>query len=132
MFLMVEIRFDIAFVTSIVSCFAKNPSYYYNKAVKIIFCYLKATRSTEITYGGEQGGDLVIKGYFKSDWAGDHVTRRSTSGFIFMPNGEAVSWCSKRQATVVLSSIEAKYVALTLEAKEATWLRLLFMELGLF
>ncbi len=94
--------------------------------------YLKATRTVGITYGnGEGSGNLIIKSYSNSDWAGDHVTRKSTSGFIFMLNGGPVSWCSKRQATVALSSTEAEYVALTLAAKEATWLRLLLTEVGL-
>lgn len=48
-----------------------------------------------------------------------------------MLNGGPVSWCSKRQATVALSSTEAEYIALTLAAKEATWLRLLLTELKL-
>lgn len=93
--------------------------------------YLKATRTIRIAYGGEEGGDLIIKGYSDSDWAGDHATRKSSSGFIFMLNGGLVSWCSKRQATVALSQTEAEYVALTFAAKEATWLRLLLIEIGL-
>lgn len=93
--------------------------------------YLKATRTIRIAYGGEEGGDLIIKGYSDSDWAGDHATRKSSSGFIFMLNGGLVSWCSKRQATVALSSTEAEYVALTFAAKEATWLRLLLIDIGL-
>ena len=48
-----------------------------------------------------------------------------------MLNGGPVSWCSKRQPTVALSSTEAEYIVLTLAAKEATWLRLLLTELGL-
>lgn len=48
-----------------------------------------------------------------------------------MLNRGPVGWCSKRQATVALSSTEAEYIALTLAAKEATWLRLLLTELGL-
>lgn len=48
-----------------------------------------------------------------------------------MLNGGPVSWCSKNQRTVALSSTEAEYIALTLAAKEATWLRLLLTELGL-
>lgn len=74
---------------------------------------------------------MLVEGYSDSDWAGDGGGRRSASGFIFMLNGGPVSWCSKRQSTVALSSTEAGYVALTLAAKEATWLRLLLTELGL-
>lgn len=48
-----------------------------------------------------------------------------------MLNGDPISWCSKKQATITLSSIEAKYIAFTLVAKEAIWLRLLFTKLGL-
>ena len=48
-----------------------------------------------------------------------------------MLNGGPVSWCSKRQSTVALSSTEEEYIALTLAAKESTWLRLLLTELGL-
>lgn len=48
-----------------------------------------------------------------------------------MLNGGPVSWCSKKQPTVALPSTEAEYIALTLAAKEATWLRFLLTELGL-
>ncbi len=48
-----------------------------------------------------------------------------------MLNGGPVSWCSKKQPTMALSSSEAEYIALTLAAKEVTWLRLLLTELGL-
>ncbi len=48
-----------------------------------------------------------------------------------MLNGGLVSWCSKKQATVALSSTKAEYVTLTFAAKEATWMRLLLTEIGL-
>ena len=48
-----------------------------------------------------------------------------------MLNGGPVSWCSKRQSIAALSSTKAEYIALTLAAKEATWLRLLLTKLGL-
>lgn len=129
MFSMVETRPDIAFATSIASRFAKNPGHQHTEAVKTILRYLKGSRERGITYGGQS--ELLVGGYSDSDWAGDKESRKSTSGFIFMLNGGPVSWCSKRQSTVALSSIEAEYIALTLAAKEATWLRLLFTELGL-
>lgn len=130
MFAMLETRADIAFATSMVSRFAQNPSRSHIKAVKNIFRYLSSSQTRGITFGGE-GGDLTIIGYSDSDWAGDVVGRKSTSGFIFMMNNGPVSWCAKKQSTVALSSTEAEYIALTLAAKEATWLRLLMTELGL-
>lgn len=64
---MVEMRPDIAFATSIVSRFIKNPFHQHNKSIKTIFKYLKATKETRIIYKGEQREDLTIKGYFDSD-----------------------------------------------------------------
>lgn len=120
MFAMVETRPDIAFAASIASRFAKNPSYQHTEAVKTILRYLKGFRKWGTTYGRED--ELRIEDYLDSDWAGDKESRESSSGYIFMLNGGPVSWCSKRQATVALPSTEAEYIALTLSAKEATWL----------
>lgn len=54
--------------------------------------YLKAIKTMRITYGsGEGSGNLIIKSYFDSDWAGNHVTRKSISDFIFILNGSPVS-----------------------------------------
>ena len=133
MFSMVETRPDIAFTTLTVSRFAKNPSHQHIEAIKIILRYLKGSRDRGITYGGGDNNHagLIIEGYSDSDWAGDKDSRKSTSGFIFMLIGGPLSWCSKRQATVALSLTEAEYIALTLAAKEATWMRLLLTQLGI-
>lgn len=126
---MVETRPDIAFTISAASHYAKDPSHQHTEAVKPILRYMKGSRQRGITYGGQE--KLLVEGYSDSDWAGELESRKSTSGFIFMLNGGPVSWCSKRQPTVALSSTEAEYIALTLAAKEATWLRPLLTELGL-
>lgn len=69
---MVETKLDITFATLVVSYFAKNPSRQYTKAVKTIMHYLKATKNVEITYENSEGsGNLIIKGYSNSNWAGD-------------------------------------------------------------
>ena len=115
---MVETRPDIAYATSVASRFAKNPFHQHTKAVKTILRYLKGSRDRGITYGGEK--ELRVEGYLDSDWAGDKESQKSTSGFIFMLNRGPVSWCSKKQSTVALSSTKAEYIALTLAAKEAT------------
>ncbi len=94
MFSMVKIRPNIAFSTSVVSRYVKNSSHQHPEAVKTIMRYFKAIQTLGIIYDGDEGGDLIIKGYSGSDWAGDHATRKSTSGFIFMLNREPVSWSS--------------------------------------
>ncbi len=62
--------------------------------------------------------------YSNADWVGDHDTWRSTSGFIFTISSDAISWSSKRQPTVALSSCEAEYMGQTQAAKEVIWLNL--------
>ena len=78
-----------------------------------------------MVYGGENRG---LIGYVDADGASqDH--RRAISGYIFMVDGGAVSWSSKKQELVTLSTTEAKYIAATHAAKEAVWLRHLLTEL---
>lgn len=91
MLLMVKTRRDIAFATSVVNQFAKNLSQQHTKVVKTILRYMKATKTVGITYGGNEKEDLTIRGYSDSDWAGNHATRKSTSGFAFMLNKGPIS-----------------------------------------
>jgi hypothetical protein len=65
-----------------------------------------------------------------ADWAGDVGDRRSTTGFVFKLAGAPISWTSKKQATVSLSTTEAEYMALAAAAQEVVWLRLLLKDLG--
>lgn len=72
----------------------------------------------ELTYRGEERG---LVGYVDADGASqDH--RRVISGYVFMVDGGAVSWSSKKQELVTLSTTEAKYIAATHATKEAIWL----------
>jgi len=65
----------------------------------------------------------MLQGYTDSDWEGDLDTRRSTSGYIFTLAGGAISWKSKKQESVALSSMEAEYISACEAVKEAVWLR---------
>ena len=65
---------------------------------------------------------LDIRGFVDADWAGDLDQRRSTSGYVFNLFGDAVSWMSKKQSIVALSTTEAEYMAATHASKEAFWL----------
>eukprot|EP00253_Pinus_taeda_P036355 PITA_36355 len=73
----------------------------------------------------------AVKRVFFSDWAGDLDQRRSTSGYVFNLFGGAVSWMSKKQSVVALSTTEAEYMAATHASKEAVWLRRLCSGMGL-
>lgn len=90
--------------------------------------YLRGTQDYKINFHRDDQTELV--GYTDSDWAGDHTNRRSTSGYLFVLGGAAISWQSKRQETVALSSAEAEYVALATATQEAIFLRGILEDIG--
>jgi hypothetical protein len=70
-----------------------------------------------------------VFGYCDADWGGDLEDRRTT-WFVFIMGGGAISWSSKRQPTIALSTTEAEYMANTQATKEAIWITKLMMDLG--
>ena len=70
----------------------------------------------------------TLTGYSDADWAGDLDDRHSTSGNLFIMAGGTISWTSKKQATVSLSTAEAEYIALSTATQEAIWLRRLLAD----
>ena len=98
--------------------------------------YLSGTRELGLRFGGGGGSAAAVSaagfsGYSDADWAGDPSTRRSTTGYVFMLGGTAVSWSSQLQRTVAASSVEAEYQASAAAVREALWLRKLAGDLGL-
>lgn len=122
-------RPDIAQAVSVVSKFNANPNVSHLTAVKRVLRYLKGTLNLALKYERSESGTLV--GFSDADWAGDQDDRRSTTGNVFLLGGGAVSWLSKKQSTVALSTAEAEYVALSQAAQECTWLRRLLSDLGM-
>ncbi|KAK9695095.1 hypothetical protein QE152_g33107 [Popillia japonica] len=76
---------------------------------------------------GHSNSEIV--GYCDADWAGDVTERRSVTGYVYVAQGGAISWCTKRQQTVALSTTEAEYMSLTTAAQEGLWLKRLQKEL---
>ena len=89
--------------------------------------YLQGTSNFGLLYTKEESNECV--GYSDADWAGNLDDRRSTSGYIFKINGAAVSWLSKKQSCVALSTAEAEYMALANTTQEAIWMRQLTIDL---
>ena len=88
---------------------------------------LKQTQDLNLTY--VKNSPEVI-GYSDADWAGDMKDRWSTSGNVFLLGGGAITWSSRKQSSVALSTVEAEYMALSVATQEAIWLRQLQEELG--
>jgi hypothetical protein len=121
-------RPDITFAVNRLSAFNAQPTTQHWQAAKRVLRYLQETKDKGLVY--TRNSDNTLAGYSDSDWASDKGDRRSTTGYFFMLNGNAISWNSKRQKTVAASSCEAEYMALFEAVKEFTWLSKLLEDLG--
>ena len=122
----VATRPDIAFAVSFLSQFMVNPGRPHWEAVKCVLKYLKGMKDRKLTFGEERSG---IEGYTDTDW-GLQEHRHSISGYAFLIDGGAISWSSKKQSIIALSSTEAEYIAAAHIAKEALWIRSLLSEIA--
>ena len=122
-------RPDIAFAVNRLASYTANPSIQHISALKRILRYLAGTKSYGITYTADSDQSNLFHGYADAAY-GNLDERRSTTGYVFIAGKGAITWKSKKQQTVALSSTEAEYVALSEAAREACWLRQLFGELG--
>jgi hypothetical protein len=127
MHLAVTVRPDIAFAVGALARYMASPSLVHWQAAKGVLRYLSGTDDCGITYGPNKSG---LIGYCDADYAGDIDTRRSTSGYVFVLNGGAITWQSKRQQTVAASTTEAEYMSAAVAVKEGLWLRKLLVDLG--
>jgi hypothetical protein len=128
MYAMVATRPDIAAAVGILSQFCNGPAEKHIMAAKGILRYLKKTADYSLQY--RRTGSIQLQGFCDADWAGDRETRRSTSGYVFLLAGGAVSWRSMKQHSVALSTTEAEYIALSEAVKETIWLRMLLGQIG--
>lgn len=128
MYLMLGTRPDLAFAITSLSQFASAPSESHWTALKRVMRYIRSSTDLAITYSARDCDELSLSGYTDSDWGSTSNDRRSIGGYVFLIAGGAVSWQSKKQATVALSSTEAEYMAATQACKEALWWRSLLRE----
>ena len=120
-------RPDIMYVVSLISRYMENPKEIHLLAAKRIFRYLQGTADFGLLYKKGEHSDLM--GFTDSDYAGDQDDRKSTSGYVFMLGTGAVSWSSKKQPIVTLSTTEAEFVAAASCACQAIWLRRILEEI---
>lgn len=127
MFLAQITRPDISFPVNLLSRYCEAPGLAHWGAVKRILRYIRGTVNYKLVYDGKE--DDTLLGFSDSDWAADLDERRSTTGYLFTLCGAAISWASKRQPTVALSSTEAEYMATVATIQEAVWLKTLHNEI---
>lgn len=121
-------RPDICFAVNNVSRFNERHTEVHWIATKRILRYLQGTKELRLRFTATGGSSLAA--YSDADWASDSEDRRSCTGYVTVMSGGAISWSSKRQPTVALSSTEAEYMALSATLCEVLWLKQLMNELN--
>jgi hypothetical protein len=142
MYAAISSRLDIAHAVHYLACFMLEPTELHMAAAERVLRYLAGTREVGLRFGsrnGEAAGDsrgrqslqVDICAFSDADWANNKADRKSVTGWVAKLNGDPVSWASKKQRTVALSTCEAELYAKSAAIQEVLWLRGLMKELGL-
>ena len=128
-YIMTCTRPDICYPVTKLSQFMKSPTYAHLNLAKHVLRYLKGTMHYNLKY--YRSNTVELYGYSDSDWGGSE-DRKSISGYNFKlcENSSLISWKSKKQNSVALSSCEAEFIALTVAAQEAKFLNQLLIDLN--
>ena len=106
-----------------------NPSFKVCQAVIRILTLLRSTTEIGIEF---RNNELNLHAYSDADWAGDHESRRSSTGYVVFAAGGRIAWQSKLQTTVAASTMEAKYMAAFNAIQECVWVKGVMSEIGFF
>ena len=118
MYIALATRPDLAFAVSALSRYNSQPRTSHLEAAKRILRYLRKTADHYLHFNGNDS-DGEITGYTDSDWANDNADRKSQGGHVFLCNGGVISWQSRKQDLVALSTTEAQYIAYSEASREA-------------
>lgn len=131
MYASIATRPDITYAVNRLASFTSNPQLEHWTAAKRVLRYLAGTRNAGITYHANlpTPSHNTLTMYSDADFANDE-DRVSISGYVSILNGGAITWYSKKQSHVALSTAEAEYSSMANAAREAIWLRNLLSELG--
>ena len=114
-------RPNMMFVVSLISRYMENPTKLHLQAAKRVLRYLKGITGFGIFY--KKGGDDELVTCSDSGYAGDLEDRKSTLGYVYLLSSGAVSWSSRKQPVVSLSTIDAEFIVAALCACQAIWLK---------
>jgi len=121
-------RPDIAYAISVVSQFMHRLSEDHMDVVTRILRYLKSSPGKGLMF--LKNNQLNVDGYTNTDWAGNVSDRKSTSGYFTFVRGNLVTWRTKKQKVVALSSAEAEFRGMAKGLCELLWLRRLLTNIG--
>lgn len=132
MYATVGTRPDISYAVQTLSQFMENPMPAHWSAGKRVLRYLQGTQDWGILYRASSTESTLptVSGYSDADWGANPDDRKSISGYVFHMAGAPISWASRKQKSVALSSMEAEYMAGSSAASQALWTRMLLEELG--
>lgn len=123
-------RPNISYSVGVISRFMERPRMPHLLAAKRIMRYVKGTLEFGLVFPNMKGEQEVeLMGYSNADWCGDKNDRKSTAGYFFRFGEAPISWCSKKESIVALSSCEAEYVAASMSACQALWIDSLLQEM---
>lgn len=128
MYAMLETRPDICYCIAKLSQYASNPNISHFQALKRVLRYIQGTLKYRLIYKNYNNSPLTLEGFSDANWGGD-TNKKSTGAYLYYINNNLISWCSKKQPTVALSSCESEYMALTQASREAVWLIKLISQL---
>ena len=114
-------RPDICFAVNTLSQFMVEPRRVHWIATKHVLRYLKGTIEYGLRYKVDH--EINLQGYTDADWVGSISDRKNTSGCCFNLGSTVISWLSRKQSSVTLSTPEAEYMAACLASGKAVWLR---------
>jgi len=101
------------------------------QAVKRVFRYLHGTSHYGLEFQANNSNYTSPIVYVDSDWGGDCIDRKSILGFAVLSDGGAISWGSKKQTSVSLSTVKAEFIAASTAVKEILWHQSLFSSLDM-
>jgi hypothetical protein len=121
-------RPNICFAVNTLSQFLVEPIHVHLVVAKHVMRYLKGTLDCGLSYDGDH--DFRLSGYIDSDWDGSVSDRKITSGCCFSLGSAMISWQSRKQSSISLSTTEEEYIVVCSTSCESIWLQKLLT--GLF
>src|SRR6266516_7967274 len=128
MYAMLCTRPDVCLSISLAGRYQSNLGVDHWIAVENILKYLKRTKDMFLIYGGDK--ELIVNGYVDASFDTDLDDSKSQTGYVFLLNGGAVSWCSSKHSVVAGSTCEAEYIAASEAANEGVWMKEFISDLG--